>query len=77
MSTLPVPRDDRAPAPPVPVRHGKCRLEVTISGSRYTLRRCKPLYRGSKVWSLKQIEGPRVGTIRVVVRHQCVIMLLC
>jgi hypothetical protein len=46
-------------ASPPPVRHGKCRLELTINGVVYTVRRVKLGVAGrhAKSWSLTKPDG--------------------
>jgi hypothetical protein len=46
-----------------PVRHGKCRLEITIGATRYTLRPIPGQPRGVKVYCLRALGGERAGAL--------------
>jgi hypothetical protein len=76
MSSLHAPAAPVA-APPVPVRHGSCRLEVLINGQRYKLVRLGPLALGERSWSLTHVDGPRVGVSHVVTRYRSIIACSC
>ncbi len=45
-----------------PVRHGTCRLQITIGGTSYSLRPIPAQPRGVTVWVLRSLDGPRAGT---------------
>ena len=47
-----------------PVRHGTCRLQITIGGTSYSLRPIPAQPRGVTVWVLRALDGParRHGT---------------
>jgi hypothetical protein len=45
-----------------PVRHGTCRLQITIGGTSYSLRPIPAQPRGVTVWVLRALDGPRAGT---------------
>jgi hypothetical protein len=69
-----------AQAPPVRpiVRHGTARLELTISGVRYSLRRSRPdLLKGARVWTLRRLDPPREGAMYCVVRFRGVNSCSC
>jgi hypothetical protein len=59
MATVSAPRRPRpASAPPVPVRHGKCSLHLSIGGVFYRLRPLTPPAGVKALWSLrKQSDG--------------------
>ena len=67
MSTVaPSMRADQAAPPspgPVPVRHGKCRCELTINGCRYTLKPARGVAPRARVFRLQKIEGERAGSV--------------
>lgn len=42
---------------PPPVRHGSCKLLISINEQLYTVRRRKALTRHGKVWTLKKPDG--------------------
>jgi hypothetical protein len=44
-----------------PVRHGKCRLHITIGGTCYALRPIPGQPRGVKVYCLRSLNGERAG----------------
>jgi hypothetical protein len=44
-----------------PVRHGTCRLQITIGGTSYSLRPMPAQPRGVTVWVLRALDGPRAG----------------
>jgi len=44
-----------------PVRHGTCRLQITIGGTSYSLRPIPAQPRGVTVWVLRSLDGPRAG----------------
>ena len=46
---------------PPPVRHGKCRLTLTIGGTHYSLRPIPGQPRGMRVYALRSLNGERAG----------------
>jgi hypothetical protein len=69
----------QVPASPV-VRHGKCRLILSINGVAYKLRRHVAECKGAKVWSLAKVEVPagyRGRRQHTVVRYQGRISCTC
>jgi hypothetical protein len=46
-----------------PVRHGTCRLQITIGGTRYSLRPLPSQPRGVKVYCLRALDGERAGVL--------------
>ena len=59
------PRARRAPAPPappVPVRHGKCSLELSIGGTRYCLHPITPPPGFRALWSLRK-QSPESSAV--------------
>jgi hypothetical protein len=44
-----------------PVRHGTCRLQITIGATSYSLRPIPSQPRGITVWVLRALDGPRAG----------------
>lgn len=45
-----------------PVRHGTCRLQITIGGTSYALRPVPGQPRGMRVYRLRSLNGERAGT---------------
>ncbi len=63
------PRRSRpASAPPVPVRHGKCSLHLSIGGTRYRLQPLTPPAGFKAVWSLRKADADRLR--RLPGRHR-------
>ncbi len=62
MATLPGPAPCAEP-PSVPVRHGVCRLHVTIGATCYALRPIPGQPRGMKVFALRSLTGERAGKV--------------
>jgi hypothetical protein len=62
------------PAPTPPVRHGTCRLTLTIDGTEYRLSR-SPSARAA--WHLKRLAEPRKGTTYCVLTHKGVVTCSC
>jgi hypothetical protein len=46
-----------------PVRHGTCRLQITIGGTCYSLRPLPGQPRGVKVYCLRSLTGERAGAL--------------
>lgn len=46
-----------------PVRHGTCRLYLTIGGTRYAVRPIPGQPRGVKVYCLRALDGERAGAL--------------
>lgn len=57
MNSLP----DPAPCADPPVRHGTCRLHLTIGATCYTLRPVPGQPRGMRVFTLRSLTGERAG----------------
>src|SRR5215831_16960753 len=55
------------PAPPATVRHGKCRLELSIGGARYRLHPLTPPAGFKVVWSLRKQADDHSATYQVAV----------
>ena len=62
------------PAPAPPVRHGTCRLTLTIDGTPYRLAKA-PAARAA--WHLKRMAEPRKGTVYCVLTHKSVVTCTC
>jgi len=62
------------PAPTPPVRHGTCRLTLTIDGSDYRLTRSPTARAG---WHLKKLAEPRKGTVYCVLVHNNILTCSC
>ena len=62
------------PAPAPPVRHGTCRLTLTIDGTPYRLAKA-PAARAA--WHLKRMAEPRKGTVYCVLTHKNVVTCTC
>jgi hypothetical protein len=62
------------PAPAPPVRHGLCRLTLTIDGAEYRLSR-SPTARAA--WHLKKRSGPRAGVTYCVLTHKSIVSCTC
>lgn len=60
-----------------PVRHGTCRLTLTIDGVDYRLSRGPAAARGAKVWRLRSLGGPRAGALYSVVTHRRTVSCTC
>ena len=58
------------PAPTPPVRHGLCRLTLTIDGADYRLSR-SPTARAA--WHLKNRPEPRAGVTSCALSHKCIV----
>jgi hypothetical protein len=71
MSTVAsAPRARRASAPPAPaatIRHGKCRLELSIGGTRYRLHPLTPPAGFEVVWSLRKQADDHSAVYQVAV----------
>jgi hypothetical protein len=61
-------------ADPPPVRHGLCRLTLTIDGTDYKLSR-SPSARAA--WHLKKRSGPRAGVTYCVLTHKGIVSCTC
>jgi hypothetical protein len=57
-----------------PVRHGLCRLTLTIDGADYRLTR-SPTARAA--WHLKKRSGPRAGVTYCVLTHKNIVSCTC
>jgi hypothetical protein len=64
----------RGAQPAPPVRHGLCRLTLTIDNSEYRLTR-SPTARNA--WHLKKRSGPRAGTVYCVLTHNRIVSCTC
>ena len=64
----------RGAQPAPPVRHGTCRLTLTIDGTEYRLSR-SPSARAA--WHLKRMAEPRKGTVYCVLTHKCIVSCTC
>ena len=53
-----------------PVRHGTCRLTLTIDGTEYRLSR-SPSARAA--WHLKRMSEPRKGQVYCVLTHKRIV----
>ena len=62
------------PAPTPPVRHGTCRLTLTIDGTPYRLSKA-PAARAA--WHLKRMAEPRKGQVYCVLTHHRVVTCTC
>src|SRR5690242_7588616 len=60
-----------------PVRHGTCRLTITIDGVDYRLSRGPATSPGAKVWRLRALDGPRTGNLYSVVKHRHTVSCSC
>ena len=71
MSTVSAPARPRPasapPAPSVAVRHGKCRLELSIGGTSYRLTPFTPPAGFKVVWSLRKLSAGAPATYQVAV----------
>ncbi len=65
---------ERGAQPAPPVRHGTCRLTLTIDGAEYRLSR-SPTARAA--WHLKKRSGPRAGVVYCVLTHKCIVSFTC
>jgi hypothetical protein len=72
MSTLAPEGRGAQPAPPV--RHGTCRLTLTIDGTEYRLSRSPSVRAG---WHLKKRSGPRAGVTYCVLTHKRIVTCSC
>ncbi len=64
MSTVASPPRAAQPAPPAPVRHGTCRLQVLINEVTYTCKRIRVTRpRGVRAWSLKNHGNGQVYAV--------------
>jgi hypothetical protein len=61
----------------VPVRHGLCRLTLTIDDVHYNIRRYKAPARGARVWRLRRSDGVRTSALYSVVSHKGQISCTC
>jgi hypothetical protein len=64
----------RGAQPAPPVRHGLCRLTLTIDGAEYRLTR-SPTARAA--WHLKKRTEPRAGVTYCVLTHKCIVSCTC
>jgi hypothetical protein len=62
------------PAPAPPVRHGLCRLTLTIDGAEYRLTRSPT---ACAAWHLKKRSEPRAGVTYCVLTHKCTVSCTC
>jgi SWIM zinc finger len=62
------------PAPAPPVRHGTCRLTLTIDGTPYRLSK-SPSARAA--WHLKRLSEPRKGQVYCVLTHHRIVTCSC
>jgi hypothetical protein len=74
MSTLAPFERGAQPAPTPPVRHGLCRLTLTIDGTEYRLSRSPSVRAG---WHLKKRSGPRAGVTYCVLTHNRIVTCSC
>jgi hypothetical protein len=74
MSTIAPEVRGAQPAPTPPVRHGTCRLTLTIDGTEYRLSR-SPAARAA--WHLKKRSGPRAGAVYCVLTHKNIVSFTC
>jgi hypothetical protein len=74
MATVaPAPRGVQS-APTTPVRHGLCRLTLTIDGTDYKLTKAPD---ARACWHLKKRSGPRAGVVYSVLTHKNVVSCTC
>jgi len=64
----------RGAQPAPPVRHGLCRLTLTIDGTDYRLTRSPSVRAG---WHLKKRSGPRAGVTYCVLTHKQIVTCSC
>jgi hypothetical protein len=64
----------RGAQPAPPIRHGTCRLTLTIDGTDYKLSR-SPTARAA--WHLKKRSGPRAGVTYCVLTHKGIVSCTC
>ncbi len=64
----------RGAQPAPPVRHGTCRLTLTIDGTEYRLTRSPSVRAG---WHLKKRSGPRAGVTYCVLTHKRIVTCSC
>ncbi len=57
-----------------PVRHGTCRLTLTIDNTEYRLSRSPTVRHG---WHLKKRSRPRAGTVYCVLTHKGIVSCTC